>query len=67
MKPQALTSPAHTVTVQHQSDEVYCHARQEPAVISVIERTDAHGAMRFVLWCSLRAIGACDERCLRRR
>lgn len=51
--------------VHHWSKRVRCMTRGQPAVVSVIERTDANGVVRFVLWCSLRAADECDEQCLR--
>ena len=53
--------------VRHCSKRVCCLARGQRAVVSVIERSDANDAVRFVLWCSLRAAGECDEQCLRDR
>lgn len=52
-------------TIRHSSTQVYCWHRGEAATISVVERVDEHGARRFVLWCSLRPEGQCDEHCLR--
>lgn len=52
--------------VRYSAEEVHCGPRNEPAVISVVAREGARGRpMCFVLWCSLRAIGQCDEQCLR--
>ncbi len=53
--------------VHHSSGRVYCNGFGQPAVVSVIERGGRQGAIRYVLWCSLRGIGDCDEECLRRR
>lgn len=50
--------------IQYSSRQVYCSTRKEPAVISVVERADVPGTVRFVLWCSLRSGGQCDEQCL---
>ena len=52
--------------VHHCSKRVRCVAYGQPAVVSVIERRDTNGAVCFVLWCSLRAAGECDEQCLNR-
>lgn len=53
-----------TGTIHHTFDEVYCAARAAPARIDIIDRTGPHHPIRFVLWCSLRGVGVCDERCL---
>lgn len=50
--------------VRHSSRRVYCVARSQPALISTVERLDWPRAVRFVLWCSLRHGGLCDEHCL---
>jgi len=50
--------------VRHSSSRVYCPTRSKPAVISMIERWDCPHTVRFVLWCSLRDMGQCDEPCL---
>jgi len=50
--------------VRHSGQRVYCAGHASPATISVVERLDTQPALRFVLWCSLRDIGQCDERCL---
>jgi hypothetical protein len=50
--------------IEYSSRQVYCSTRKEPAVISVVERARARGTVRFVLWCSLRGDGSCDEQCL---
>jgi len=52
--------------VRHSSMRVWCTGRAERAVISVIERADTSPAVRFVLWCSLRGAGECDEHCVAR-
>lgn len=52
--------------VHHRSKRVHCAAYGQSAVVSVIERSDTNGAVCFVLWCSLRAAGECDEQCLNR-
>lgn len=52
--------------VLHCSRRIYCTARRQTALASIVERTDTNGAVRFVLWCSLRSAGECDEQCLRR-
>jgi len=53
-----------TDSVRHDSRHVHCARLAQPAVVSIIERDDAGAPLRFVLWCSLRGIGHCDERCL---
>lgn len=53
------------IGVRHSSMQVWCAAREQPAVISVIERGNATATACFVLWCSLRGCGHCEERCLR--
>jgi hypothetical protein len=67
-----METPAHecphaaacAAAVEHRSRSVFCVARQQRAVISAITRTGPHAPIRFVLWCSLRALEACDEQCL---
>lgn len=59
-----LESQGQVGAVLHCSTRVHCTARGQTAVVSVIDRTDTNGAVRFVLWCSLRAAGECDEQCL---
>jgi hypothetical protein len=51
--------------VRHSSQRVWCAERGQAAAISVIERSDLPVAIRFVLWCSLRADAMCAEHCLR--
>ncbi len=55
---------SHIGAVCHASARVWCGERQRPAVVSVIDRDDTGGAIRFVLWCSLRACDGCSEQCL---
>jgi hypothetical protein len=43
---------------------VWCAERQNPAVISTVERDTPRGRVHYVLWCSLRACDACSEQCL---
>jgi hypothetical protein len=65
MGASATATGAQGAGLRHDSRLVYCNARQQEAVISVIERTDCRTCIRFVLWCSLRGIGECGEGCLR--
>lgn len=65
MDVDALELQGQVGAVLHRSKRVHCTAHVQTAVVSVIERTDTNGAVRFVLWCSLRAAGTCDEQCLR--
>ncbi|MEO8601317.1 MAG: hypothetical protein ABI629_01950 [bacterium] len=62
-----MTIPQHATSgvVEHESAQVDCDTHQQTAVISAIERRDVEPPLRFVLWCSLRGIGHCDEACLR--
>jgi len=64
-QPDALEADGQMGTVRHSSNRFYCTARGQTAVVSVVERTEAKDAIHFVLWCSLRAAGKCDEQCLR--
>jgi hypothetical protein len=50
--------------VRYESRRVWCATRAQPAVVSVVERDDTGTPLSFVPWCSLRRLGACDERCL---
>jgi hypothetical protein len=50
--------------VRYAGRRVWCATHRQAAVVSVIERADARPPLRFVRWCSLRGIGACDEHCL---
>ncbi len=50
--------------VRYEGRRVWCATRAQPAVVSVVERDDTGTPLRFVRWCSLRGLGACDERCL---
>jgi len=66
-EPEAVVPLGAEGAIEHRSHEVYCAAREEPAVVSVISRTGAHRPIHFVLWCSLCGIGECDAGCLRER
>lgn len=50
--------------VQYSSHETHCPTGNQPAVLTVVSRLEASPAVRFVLWCSLRGMDLCDERCL---
>ena len=64
MTPDANDDAARIGPVRHASAQVWCVENERPAVVSVIDRNDDGRAVRFVLWCSLRACDQCNERCL---
>ncbi|MGH7785611.1 MAG: hypothetical protein ACRERC_02030 [Candidatus Binatia bacterium] len=51
--------------VRYASLSTWCAQYSCPAVVSMVDRDDVDGGIRFVLWCSLRRCGACSEHCLR--